>query len=394
LPPKGDWFIWLILAGRGWGKTKTGSEFIRKRVCEENAREIIIGAKTPTELREYCIEGKSGILSVFPPHQKPVYIESKSRVEFHTGAIAHCYSSETPDKFRGGNPDTAWFDELSTYKRLQEMWDAFIFSIREGDTPRIAISTTPRPIKLLKEIMEDKDTYVTSGSTYDNAANLSKIFMDKVIDKYAGTRLGRQEIYAELLEDVEGALWTAATLEKNRVQCEDIVEFSKKLKTIKIGVDPAASSNDSSAETGIIVGGLDQDNHGYRLADGSLIGTPNERANVIRHLFYKFQCNEVIAEKNNGGDMVEHMIKTVDKDIPVKMVWASRAKFTRAEPVAALDEQGKISTVNHLPKLEDEQTSWTPKSGKSPNRIDADVWLWSDLLLESDNYDMEALGAE
>lgn len=390
LPPKGDWLYWLLLAGRGAGKTRSAAEFIRYRVCEENAEKLIIGARTPTELREYCIEGKSGILNVFPPHQRPTYQESKSRIIFHTGAEAYCFSAETPDKFRGGGVDTAWFDELATYKRLQEMWEAFIFSMREGKAPKIVISTTPRPIKLLKELMADKDCRVTRGSTYDNAANLSPIFMDKIINKYAGTRLGRQEIYAELLEDVEGALWTATTLEENRIS-KEAFDY-KKLRTIKIAVDPAASSGDTSDETGILVGGLDADNKGYTFDDQSLIGTPNERANIIKHLFYKYEANEVVAEKNNGGDMVEHMIKTVDPNIPVKLVWASRAKFTRAEPVAALDEQGKISIVGSLPQLEDELTTWTPKAGKSPNRLDAYVWLWSDLLLELSDYDMGALG--
>jgi len=381
----------LILAGRGWGKTRTGAEFIKKRVLEENAQEIIIAARTPTELREYCIEGKSGILNVFPPNIKPIYKESKSRIEFHNGAIAHCYAGETPDKFRGGNPDTAWFDELVTYQYMERVWESFIFSIRTG-IPKIIITTTPKPVKLLEEIMKDKDTYITRGSSYDNIDNLSPIFVSKILDKYKDRRIGRQEIYAEILQDIEGALWKSVTLAKNRVTYGDLIEFAKRLKVIKIGVDPAASSGDASDETGIIVGGLDRNGHGYTLEDCSLIGTPTERANVIKHLYYKYGCNEVIAEKNNGGDMVQHMIQSVDKTIRVKLVHASNAKFTRAEPIAGLDEQGKISMVNYFPELEDELTKWTPKAGKSPNRLDAYVWLWSDLLLDLSSYDMGAMG--
>lgn len=391
LPPPGNWLVWLILAGRGWGKTRTGAEFIKKRVLEENAQEIIIAARTPTELREYCIEGKSGILNVFPPNIKPIYKESKSRIEFHNGAIAHCYAGETPDKFRGGNPDTAWFDELVTYQYMERVWESFIFSIRTG-IPKIIITTTPKPVKLLEEIMKDKDTYITRGSSYDNIDNLSPIFVSKILDKYKDRRIGRQEIYAEILQDIEGALWKSATLAKNRVTYGDLIEFAKRLKVIKIGVDPAASSGDTSDETGIIVGGLDKNNHGYTLEDCSLVGTPTERANIIKHLYYKYGCNEVVAEANNGGDMVKHMIQSVDNTIPVKMVHASNAKFARAEPIAGLDEQGRISMVNYFPELEDELTKWTPKAGKSPNRLDAYVWLWSDLLLDLSAYDMGAMG--
>jgi phage terminase large subunit-like protein len=378
LPPDGDWLYWLILAGRGWGKTRTAVEFVRKRVCEENAQTILIVARSPTELREYCIEGKSGILSVFPPALKPNYQPSKSRIVFHTGAIALCYSAETPDKIRGAGIDTAWFDEFATYKYQKEIWETFVFSLREGQ-PKVVISTTPRNTKELKKLKDNPKTHLTRGSTYENKANLSDIFVDEVIKPYEGTRTGRQELEAEILEDVEGALWKILLIDQNRINKKDLPD----LKYIVIGVDPAGSQKGD--EIGIICGGLGNNGDGYILDDGSLHGTPNEWASEAIRLFNYHKANEIVPEVNYGGDMVVNTIKTLDKDglIKVYSVRATRGKAIRAEPIVSLYEQGKIHHVGTFPELEDQMCSWSPiESKESPDRIDALVWALTRLMIE------------
>lgn len=398
LPPKGNWLYWLILAGRGFGKTKAAAEFVRQRIENEKARKILIVARTPTELREYCIEGVSGILNIFPPWNRPTWQSSKSRIIFKNGAIALCYSAEEPDKVRGAGFDTVWLDEVATYTRLQEFWETFQFCLREGK-PKVVISTTPKPHKLLKELIKDPLTKVTHGTTYENRANLSPIFFKTVIKKYEGTRLGRQEINAEILEDVEGALWTSAMIERNRIDKEYFEEHIKQnLKLIVVAVDPAASSKKkgvdgerkSSDETGIVVVGLGEDNRGYVLGDYSLIGTPYERAAEVKRVFHFWQANYVVAEKNNGGDMVEFMLKSVDKEkvIKIVLVHASRGKYTRAQPISALNEQNYISIVGLMPQLEDELTTWIEGS-ESPNRLDAMVWGFSEIMPNLDTSDFD-----
>lgn len=398
LPPKTDWFYWILLAGRGAGKTRAAAEYIRHRVCNEEAKNLLIVARTPKELKKYCIEGKSGILNVFPPHQRPKYSQYDSSIKFHTGAIAYCYSAETPDAIRGAGIDTAWFDEFVTYRYLNKLWESFIFSMREGD-PKIIISTTPRPLKLLKELIKDKDSHVTRGNSYDNAENLSTRYVKNVLDKYKGTRLGRQEINAEILEDIEGALWTSAIIERNRIDQEHFDKHIKpNLKIIVVAVDPAASSKKkgidgekkSSDETGIVVVGLGEDNRGYVLGDYSLVGTPYERAAEVKRVFHFWQANYIVAEKNNGGDMVEFMLKSVDHEnvMTVKMVHASRGKHTRAQPISSLNTQNYISIVGLMPQLEDELTTWI-EGEESPNRLDAMVWGFSDIMpdLDTDDFD-------
>ena len=386
LPPKCDWENWLILAGRGWGKTRTGAECVKDEIISGRSKSIALMARTPDECKKFMLYGESGLFAVLPPWIKYEHLanskEGANLIQFENGARIDYFSSKEPDKLRSGQFDFAWLDELSVFYHSEECWDVLQFCMRLSENSRIIITCTPKNVKILRDLIDDKKrTIVTRGTTFDNKTNLPKKWLKSLKERYDGTRTGRQELYAELLDDVEGALWTFATLEKNRITKDDFEH--KKLKLIKIGVDPNASSDKNSDECGIIVGGIDERNHGYVLEDASFVGTPNERANMIKHLYYKWDANAIVAEKNNGGDMVEMMIKTVDKNLPVRLVWASRSKYTRAEPIAGLYEQGKIHHVGYYPKLEDEQTIWTPKAGKSPNRLDALVWLFTDLLLES-----------
>jgi phage terminase large subunit-like protein len=379
LPPEGDWLYWLLLAGRGWGKTLTSSQFFRRRVCRKETETGLIVARSPTELREYCIEGKSGILNVFPPHQRPSYQPSKSRIVFHTGAIAYCYSAETPDKIRGSGIDTAWFDEPATYKYLKEIWETFIFSLREG-TPKVVLSTTPRPKETIKKIIDNPKTYLTVGSTYENKDNLSPVFIDEVIKPYEGTRIGRQELEAEILDDVEGALWKIDLIDSNRINPKNAPE----MKYIAIGVDPAGSANGD--EIGIVAAGIDNNGYGYVLADSSLCGTPNQWASEVIRLYKYLGANEIVVETNYGGEMATNTIRTVDKDRVAKItaVRAGVNKAARAQPIVSLYEQGMIKHVGVFPKLENQQCTWSPlESKKSPDRIDALVWAMTRLDIKN-----------
>lgn len=364
--------------------TRASSEWAREQINKTKypTRGALVG-RTPADVRDVMIEGESGILNISPPWNMPKYEPSKRRLTWPNGSVASTYSFENPDQLRGPQHHWAIVDELASAPN-ENTWDNLMFGMRLGDHPQIMISTTPRPTNLIKRLVKETDIIITSGSTYENADNLSPSFLKAIEEKYANTRLGRQEIHAEILEDVEGALWTAAIIERNKIPYKT---FDKnQMVRIVVAVDPSASSNKDSDETGIIVVGLGKDQFGYILDDGSLIGTPNERAHQIKRLFYKWEADYIVAEKNNGGDMVEHMIKTVDIEnkMKVKLVWASRGKFTRAEPIAALNEQDKIKYVvhkNNLALLEDELCSWQPGMSISPNRLDAMVWGCSELML-------------
>jgi len=380
LAPSGNWGIWMVLAGRGFGKTRTGAEWIRSLV--ENSKEplrIALVGNTPADVRDVMIEGESGILGVSPPWFKPTYEPSKRRLTWPNGSIATTYSYQNPDQLRGPQHHYAWCDELVNADD-EEVWDNLMLGLRIGDYPKVLITTTPKPKALIKKLVADKKAVVTKGNTYENKANLSDVFIQAIEEKYEGTRLGRQELYAEVLADVEGALWTYACIEQNRLRHIDKESLSK----IVVAVDPAASNQKESDETGIVVCGCDKQEIGYVLEDATIKGSPYERACQIKRVFEKWEANYIVAEQNNGGDMVEYMIKTVDdkNKMVVKLVHASRGKVTRAEPIAALSEQDKIKFVGgELSKLEDELCTWEP-GAKSPNRLDAMVWGFTDLLLK------------
>jgi phage terminase large subunit-like protein len=379
LPPEGDWDGWLLLGGRGMGKTRVGSEWVRSNVENKLAGRIALIAETSADGRDVIVEGDSGILAVSPPWFRPVYEPSKRRLTWPNGAIATLYDAREPDQLRGPQHDLAWMDEAAKYRYLQAVYDNLLMGLRLGDHPRWLATTTPRPIALVKAWLKDPRVVVTRGSTMENLSNLAPSFRMAVVERYRGTRLGRQELDAEVLEDVPGALWTRRLLDENRV------DAAPDLKRVWVGVDPAASSGERADETGIVCGGVCAKNHGYLLDDWSLKGTPDAWGRRAVAMYRRYEADGIVAEKNQGGEMVSHVIRSVAPDVPVHLVHASRGKYVRAEPVSALYEQGRIHHVGVLPELEDQMIEFTPESAEdrvkaSKDRVDATVWLWSHLF--------------
>lgn len=371
----GTWDTALILAGRGWGKTRTGAEWLRLLVTQYGYRRVSLVGRTAGDVRDVIIEGESGLLNVFPPWEKPEYEPSKRRVTFSNGAVATAFSADKPDQQRGPQSDLVLADELASY-RFPEAWDQATFGNRLGDRPLKIAITTPRPTPLIRELIEDPRTLVIRGSTYENEANLATPALAHFRRKYEGTRLGRQELYAEILDDTPGALWTRELLERNRVT--RVPELTR----IVVAIDPAASSEENSSETGIVVAGLGADGQGYVLDDRTLQASPLGWAAEAVSAYGKFGADRIVAEVNNGGDMVETTVRTVDPDVAFKQVRASRGKATRAEPVSALYEQGRVHHVGMFGELEDQLCMWVPDSGmKSPDRLDALVWAITELML-------------
>ncbi len=385
LAPSDDWDTWLFLAGRGAGKTRAGAEWVRKRV-KEGARHVALVAPTTADTRKVMVEGDSGILSVCWENDRttegiltglPTYEPSNREVKWANGAIATTYSAEEPRRLRGPQHDTMWADELGAWERGRETWDMAMFGLRMGARPQVMVTTTPKPLSLLREILDDPLTVVSRGTTFDNAANLAPAFLRRVLEKYRGTRLGRQELYAEMLEEAEGALWTRDMLEKARYQGEP-----PEMKRIVVSIDPAITAKAESDETGIVAAGLGVDDQGYVLEDVSGRYSPGKWAKVAIELFKDIGADRIIAEANQGGDMVRHTLNTEWPGCPITMVWASRGKRARAEPVAALYEQGRVKHVGALADLEDQLVNWEPLGGQeSPDRLDALVWAMTSLMI-------------
>jgi len=371
--PGGLWRIWLILAGRGFGKTRTGAETIREQVDKGNAKRIALVAPTSADARDVMIEGESGILSVCPEWNRPTYEPSKRRLTWPNGAIATAYSADEPERLRGPQHDFAWCDELAAW-RYPEAWDMLQFGLRLGDDPRAIVTTTPKPTVLVKELVRNPNTRMTKGSTYENKSNLADAFFEAIIGKYEGTRLGRQELNAEILDDNPDALWQRKDIDDHRVS--SIPELIR----IVVGVDPAATSKSGSDDTGIVVAGIDKRSHGYVLGDYTCHTTPQKWAQEVIAAYHKHSADRIVGETNNGGEMVEHTLRTVDPGIPFKAVHASRGKQTRAEPISAYYEQGRIHHVGSFPALEDQMCDWVPGVSDSPDRVDALVWALTELL--------------
>ena len=374
LPPPGDWLTWLVMAGRGFGKTRTGGEWARDAIESGKYGRMAFVAPTAGDVRDVMVEGESGLLAICPPWNMPKYEPSKRRLTWPNGAIATLYSAEEPDRLRGPQHDGAWADELAAW-RYPAAWDMLMFGLRLGSDPRVCVTTTPRPTKIIKELMASQQTVVTGGSTYDNRANLAQAFFHNVVSKYEGTRLGRQEIWAQVLSDVPGALWTYDLLEENRRP-----HVENQIMRCIVAIDPAATATEESSETGIIVAGLSTNGQGYVLADLSLRASPNEWATRAVRAYEEWGADRIVAEVNNGGDMVEATIRTVAPNISYKGVHASRGKLTRAEPIAALYEQHKIHHVGSFPVLEDQLCTWVPGED-SPDHLDALVWAFTELML-------------
>jgi predicted phage terminase large subunit-like protein len=378
-PPEGDWRVWLLLAGRGFGKTRTGAEFVRSRISAHRARHIALVAPTAADARDVMIEGESGLLAVSTRGQRPIYEPSKRRLTWPNGAIATTYSADEPERLRGPQHDFAWCDELAAW-RYPAAWDMLMFGLRLGSDPRAVVTTTPRPTKLIKALVADPKVVVTRGTTYDNRGNLAPGFLEQIVRRYEGTRLGRQELDAEILEDVPGALWGHGMIDAARVASVP------QLTRIVVAIDPASGSGEHSDETGIVVAGKDAGGHGYVLADLSDRYTPTEWARAAIAAYRTHGANRIVAEVNNGGEMVEATLRMVDPNVAFTAVRASRGKVARAEPVAALYEQGRVHHLGALPRLEDQMCCFAhdfdrDTAGYSPDRVDALVWALTELLV-------------
>jgi phage terminase large subunit-like protein len=384
LPPEGDWRVWLLLAGRGFGKTRSGAELMRARVTARIARRVALVAPTAADVRNVMVEGESGILAISPSWDRPRYESSKQRLTWPNGAVATLYSADEPERLRGPQHDTAWCDELASW-RYPEAWDTLMLGLRLGVDPRVVVTTTPRPTKLLRELATDRKVALTHGTTYENRANLAPRFIKQIIHQYEGTRLGRQEIDAEILDEVPGGLWSRGVVEAARVRS------APSLVRIVVSIDPAATSGEGADETGIIVAGKDERGHAWVLADISGRYQPIEWAKAAIAAYRAHNADRIVAEINNGGEMVEATLRVIDPNLAFAPVHASRGKIVRAEPVAALYEQGKVHHLGAFPQLEDQMCNLSRdvphnfgshRPGYSPDRVDALVWALTDLLVE------------
>lgn len=388
--PPGRWNTWLILSGRGWGKSRTGAEWVRRQVEHGRCKRLALVARTAADVRDVVVEGESGILAISPPWNRPEWEPSKRRLTWPNGAIATTFSADEPDALRGPQHDGAWCDELAAW-RYPEAFDMLQMGLRLGRRPRIVVTTTPRPVKLVKELLADPTTFRTRGSTYDNAGNLAATFLRQILRKYEGTRLGRQELHAEVLDDTPGALWKRDQLEALRLRFnKHPTEFLR----VVVAVDPATSTGEGSNETGIVVVGLGLDGEGYVLEDASGTYSPAEWGARVVEVYRRWEADRVVAEANQGGNLVESNLRVaVLKDeagrvlargehLPISMVHASKGKRARAEPVSALYEQGRVHHVGAFPELEDQLCGWNATSGEaSPDRLDALVWGFTALML-------------
>ncbi|MGB0960489.1 MAG: DNA-packaging protein [Halocynthiibacter sp.] len=388
-PPEGDWRSWVIMGGRGAGKTRAGAEWVRSMV--EGARPLEVGrakrmalvGETVDQVREVMIFGESGILASSPPDRRPEWQATRKRLLWPNGAIAQVFSAHDPESLRGPQFDAAWLDELAKWKKAEETWDMLQFALQLGDYPQQCITTTPKNIPLLKTILQNDSTVITTAPTEANSAYLAKGFLDEVRARYAGTRLGRQELDGVLLDDMDGALWTAQMIDACKGEIPD------KLDRIVVAVDPPVTGTKNSDECGIVVVGATYDGDptawkGYVLADYSIRGKPSEWARASVNAYHEFGADRVIAEVNQGGDLVEDMIRQQDPLISYQAVRARHGKTARAEPVAALYEQGRITHGAQLSALEDQMAQMTTRGfmgRSSPDRVDALVWGLQELLI-------------
>lgn len=375
LLPAGDWTYWLILAGRGWGKTRTGAEAVRDWIALGKRYVNLIGA-TADDARDIMVQGESGILAVCPDWERPEYKPSQRKLVWPNGAESLIFTADEPERLRGKQHEKLWSDELAAW-RYPESWDQAKFGLRLGEKPQAIVTTTPRPTRMVREIMADPATVITRGNTYDNKANLAPSFFDAILRRYDGTRLGRQEIAGELLDDNPNALFKRSDIDAGRVR--EIPQLTR----VVVAIDPAVTSDEGSDETGIVIAGADGNGHGYVLGDKSMRATPEGWARAAILAYAEHKADRIVAESNNGGEMIASVIKSVDPSVPVKLVTASRGKAIRAEPVAALYEQHRIHHVGGFAALEDQMVEFNPAdpAGKSPDRMDALVWAITELLL-------------
>lgn len=386
LPPNGDWTTWLLMGGRGSGKTRAGAEWVRALATgamnTPPTSPIALVGETMAEARAVMVEGPAGILNIGPVDQRPKFDRSRNLLTWKNGAQAILMSASEPDRFRGPQFAGAWCDEVAKWPNSEAAWDMLQFSLRLGKQPRQMATTTPRPTPLIRRLIKDENTIITRMRTSDNANNLATSFLTHIVSRYKGTFLGRQELEGELIEDLPGALWTRSALEKMRTK------NAMDVQRILIGVDPSVSSNKNSDACGIVVVGKTE-NGALVMADETLKPVPPLRwAQLVVNIYHRFEADAVVAEVNQGGDLVSSLIAQIDPQVPVVQVRATRSKWVRAEPVAALYERGMVLHRFGLQELEDEMCAFGPNGmaeGNSPDRVDALVWALTMLLLNENS---------
>ena len=381
LSPKEAHHIWLILAGRGWGKTRTGAQDIALYALRNPDSLCAVIAPTFGDLKRVCFGGPSGLLSIIPDdcyftsRGRKSYSETTAEIRLANGSKIIGYAAIEPDRLRGPQFHRAWCDELAAW-RYPETFDQLMFGLRLGENPQCVITTTPKPTPLIKQLIERDDVIITSGSTFENEANLAPSALAMLKERYEGTTLGRQELYAEVVDNVEGALWQNSLIEETRLPETE----ERELTQIIVAIDPAVTSDANSDETGIVVVGKDANNEYYVLEDQSGKYSADKWAKKAINLFYEWEADKIVAEVNNGGDLVERLIKSIDPNVSYRKVVATRGKMVRAEPIAALYEQRRCHHVGVFPELESQMTTYTGERPKpSPDRLDALVWGLSEL---------------
>ena len=366
IAPPGDWVTWLIMTGRGWGKNRTAGEWIRQGVYD-GVRLFALVGREPSMVRNQMIEHpESGILRLFPPHERPHYEPSKRTVTFHTGAVAHCYSAENPDQFRGGAYERVWYDEFASF-RDWTIYDEIQMGLRiAGTKPQQVVTTTPKPVRRMRDLMAMVSTIVTSGTSYDNRANLSPDWYERVIAPYVGTARGQQEIMGMLLDSLPGALWT-----------REMIRYREPPNTTRrvIGVDPSLGDGETSDECGIVGVGLAEDGNLDVLGDWSVRASPLKWARRVVRAYYEIEADYIVIERNAGGKALLKMnLDQVEPGLPVRDVWAKEAKEQRASNPALKYELGQVYHAKPMPEMEDQMCTWIPGEGPSPDRLDALVW--------------------
>lgn len=376
--PDGEWTTWLVLGGRGAGKTRSGAEWVRGEVEAGRAGRIALVGETFGDVREVMIDGASGLRALGARAARPRYEASRRRLLWPNGAVAQAFSASEPDALRGPQFDAAWADELAKWRYAEEAWDMLQFGLRLGERPRQVVTTTPRPVPILRRLLKEETCIATRASTHANRANLAEAFFRAVIARYEGTRLGRQELDAELIEDNPDALWSRGMIEGARIM------RAPELMRVVVAVDPPATSGPQADECGIVVAGVDAEGRGYVLDDRSMGGlTPLAWASRAGKAYRDHEADRIVAESNQGGEMVSAIMRQVLPTVPLRLVRATRGKRVRAEPVAALYERGLVSHVGSFARLEDQMCDFVPGTGKSPDRMDALVWALTDLMLDA-----------
>ena len=364
------------MAGRGWGKTRTGAEDIAIYAMDNANVNCAVVAPTHGDLRRVCFGGPSGLLSIIPKEcllkskEQAGYSSTVSEIRLWNGSKIIGFAAQEPERLRGPQFHRAWCDEVASW-RYPEAFDQLLFGLRLGDKPQVTITTTPKPTKLIKDLIERDDVHITRGSTFENEANLAESALAMLKEKYEGTNLGRQELYAEIIEDFEGALWSNKMIEEQRLNENE----ERDLKQIIVAIDPAVTNNEDSDETGIMVVGKDYNNEYYVLEDASGKYSPDGWARKAINCFYEWEADRIVAEVNNGGDLVERLLRGMDVNIPYRSVRATRGKLVRAEPIAALYEQRRVHHIKVFSELENQMCTYTGDRPKpSPDRLDALVW--------------------